>query len=49
MDALLSQIGENVDQLVTIDVLSYGVIGPLYRAARSRLGAPLCLEAARRL
>ncbi len=49
MDALLTQIGENVDQLVTIDVLSYGVIGPLYRAARLRQGAPLCLEAARRL
>jgi hypothetical protein len=49
MDALLTQIGENVDQLVTIDILSYGVIGPLYRAARSRQGAPLCLEAARRL
>jgi len=48
-DALLTQIGENVDQLVTIDVLSYGATGPLYRAARARQGGPLCLQAARRL
>ena len=48
-DPLLTHIGDNVDQLVTLDVLSYGVIGPLYRAARSQPGGPLCLEAARRL
>jgi hypothetical protein len=48
-EALLTQIGENVDQLVTIDVLSYGVIGPLYRAARARQGGPLYMQAARRL
>ncbi len=48
-DALLTLIGENVDQLVTLDVLSYGVIGPLARAARARQKAPLCLTAARLL
>jgi len=47
---LLDQIGENVDQLVTIDTMSYGVISELYRAARSANGdVPLCLSAARRL
>jgi D-glutamate cyclase len=49
MDALLAQIGENVDQLVTIDVLSYGVIGPLARAARARQGGSVCLAAAAQL
>ena len=49
MDALLTQIGENVDQLVTIDMLSYGVIGPLAQAARARQGGPVCLAAARQL
>ena len=48
-EALLRQIGENVDQLVTIDALSYGVIGPLYRAARATKEGPLSLEAARLL
>jgi len=49
MDPLLLHIGESVDQLVTIDVLGYGVIGPLYRAARERQEPPLCLSAARAL
>lgn len=49
-DPLIAQIGENVDQLVTLDVMSYGVIGPLYRAGRARQGGrPLCLQAAERL
>ncbi len=48
-DRLVTHVGENVDQLVTLDVLSYGVIGPLYRAARALQGGPLCLEAACRL
>jgi hypothetical protein len=42
----LMQIGDSVDRLVTLDVLCYGVIGPLYAAARSQRGMPLCLEAA---
>lgn len=45
-DPLLQQIGENVDRLVTLDVLSYGVIGPLYEGARRLQGGPLCLRAA---
>jgi hypothetical protein len=48
-EALLTQIGDNVDQLVTLDVLSYGVIGPLARAARARQNGPVCLTAARQL
>lgn len=49
-DPLVEQIGENVDQLVTLDVMAYGVIGPLYRGARARQGdRPLCLQAAERL
>ncbi|MBI2457370.1 MAG: DUF4392 domain-containing protein [candidate division NC10 bacterium] len=49
MDPLLQHIGESVDRLVTIDVLGYGVIGPLYGAARERQEPPLCLSAARAL
>lgn len=45
-DPLLQQIGENVDRLVTLDVLSYGVIGPLYEGARRLQDGPLCLRAA---
>jgi hypothetical protein len=49
-DPMIEQIGENIDQLVTLDVMSYGVIGPLYRAGRARQGGrPLCLQAAERL
>ncbi len=49
-DELIWQIGENVDRLIAIDVLSYGVIDALYRAARRANGdAPLCLTAARLL
>ncbi|HEX2941777.1 MAG TPA: glutamate cyclase domain-containing protein, partial [Rhodopila sp.] len=49
-DELIWQIGENVDRLITTDVLSYGVIGPLYHAARfTNQNAPLCLTAARLL
>jgi len=49
-DPFMTQIGENVDQLVTLDVMCYGVIGPLYRGARAVQGdAPLCLQAAARL
>jgi hypothetical protein len=46
-DSFTRQIGENVDQLVTLDVMCYGVIGPLYRGARGAQGdMPLCLQAA---
>jgi hypothetical protein len=46
-DPFIRQIGENVDQLVTLDVMCYGVIGPLYRGARAAQGdSPLCLQAA---
>jgi hypothetical protein len=49
-DQFLWQLGENIDRLVTIDVMSYGVIGPLFEAAREvNGGAPLCLSAAARL
>src|ERR1700693_6043871 len=49
-DAFLWQVGENIDRLITIDVMSYGVIGPLFEAARAvNGGAPLCLSAAARL
>ncbi len=46
-DPFIRQIGENVDQLVTLDVMCYGVIGPLYRGARAaQSDVPLCLQAA---
>lgn len=46
-DPFIRQIGENVDQLVTLDVICYGVIGPLYRGARAaQRDLPLCLQAA---
>ena len=48
-DPLIQQIGENVDRLVNLDVLSYGVIGPLYDGARQRQEGPLCLRAAEML
>jgi hypothetical protein len=49
-DQFIWQVGENVDRLVTIDVMSYGVIGPLYEAARNANGGvPLCLGAAAKL
>jgi hypothetical protein len=46
-------IGENVDRLCTLELrprgYSHGVIHPLYRAARQKIGAPLALTAAQRL
>jgi hypothetical protein len=42
----LQQIGRNVDQLVTIDLPSYGVINPLYAGAVEIQGDHLCLRAA---
>jgi len=46
-DEMIRQIGENVDRLISIDVLSYGVIDTLYQAARrANRDAPLCLTAA---
>jgi hypothetical protein len=42
----LQQIGRNVDQLVTIDLPSYGVIDPLYAGAVEIQGSHLCLQAA---
>jgi hypothetical protein len=42
----LQQIGRNVDQLVTIDLPSYGVINPLYAGAVEIQGSHLCLRAA---
>lgn len=46
-DPMILQIGANVDQIVTLDILCYGVIGPLYREAVQRQGGgPLCLKAA---
>lgn len=48
-EALLQQIGRNVDALISCDLLSYGVIGPLFERARERQGGPLSLRAARLL
>lgn len=48
-EALLHQIGLNVDALTSCDLLSYGVIGPLFERARDRQGGPLSLRAARLL
>jgi D-glutamate cyclase len=46
-DEMIRQIGENVDRLISVDVLSYGVIDGLYQAARrTNQDAPLCLTAA---
>jgi D-glutamate cyclase len=42
----LQQIGRNVDQLVTIDLPSYGVINPLHAGAVELQGGHLCLRAA---
>lgn len=44
--AFLEQIGRNVDQLVSIDLPSYGVIGPLFEGALRLQGGPLCMRAA---
>lgn len=46
---LTDLIGNNVDQLVNLDVSGYGVINTLYRAARERQGQPLTLLAAEKL
>ena len=49
-DPLLHQIGLNVDALISCDLLSYGVIGPLFERARVRQGGgPLALRGARLL
>ena len=42
-------VGENLDQLSTIDMRGDGVLRVLYQAARERQGAPLSLLAAREL
>jgi len=44
--AFLEQIGKNVDQLVSLDFPSYGVIGPLFEGALRLQGGPLCMRAA---
>ncbi|MEX2631257.1 MAG: glutamate cyclase domain-containing protein [Tistlia sp.] len=49
-EALLHQIGLNVDALISCDLLSYGVIGPLFERTRERQGGgPLSLQGARLL
>src|SRR5690606_22228044 len=48
-DALLHQIGLNVDRIISCDLLSYGAIGPLFERAEARQGGPLSLKAARLL
>lgn len=42
-------IAENIDRLITTDVASRGTIGILYPHARSKVGEPLVLYAARKL
>ncbi len=43
---ILLRVGEGIDKLCSIEITGRGVIGPLYAAARSRQGRPLCLLAA---
>lgn len=42
---LATQIGRNVDALISCDLLSYGVIDQLFAAARAAQGSPLSLKA----
>lgn len=42
-------VGENLDQLATLDMRGDGVLRVLYRAARAKQGGPLVLAAARAL
>lgn len=44
--AQVDLIAENVDRLINLDISGYGVIGELYKAARSLLDRPLTLAAA---
>ncbi len=43
---VLLKVAEGIDKLCSIEITGRGVIGSLYRAARSRQGRPLCLRAA---
>ncbi len=49
-DRLLKYIvGENIDDVVNLDLRGYGISRILYDAARSRCRAPLCMNAAEQL
>lgn len=45
----LLKIGEQIDQMITLDVAARGVIKTLYPFAREKIGAPLALTAAKLL
>lgn len=45
----LQYVGERVDQLISLDVASRNVIHILYPLARRKVGAPLCMAAAKSL
>jgi len=49
MERNILQIGENVDQLITVDMSARRIIGQLYRAARGKNEMPLTLAAAQKL
>ena len=46
---VLNALGERIDQLVSLDVSSRGVIATLHALVREKVGKPLCLAAARLL
>ena len=48
-DQFLIEVGERIDQLISLDVPSRNVINLLYGLARDKQGSPLCLAAARLL
>lgn len=43
------QVGENIDNLINLDLRGYGVCRILYDAARKYTGKPLCINAAQQL
>lgn len=45
MDTTIYHAGEILDQLMQLDISARGVIGPLYKAARSKEGRPLTVAA----
>ncbi|MDP6787167.1 MAG: DUF4392 domain-containing protein [Rhodospirillales bacterium] len=46
---VLTTLGETIDQMVSLDVSSRGVISTLYTLVREKLDEPLCMAAARLL
>lgn len=48
-DAILNAVGSTIDNLLTLDIASRGVVGELYKAARKYHERPLCLLAAQKI